>query len=319
MVPLDGSPFSETALPLALTLARHAEATVHLTYVYTPSVPDSLFDLKPAQLYQQEQNELEQMRIYLTDLAERLATQWHIAVTPTILDGPIVETLIAQSQDIQADLIVMCTHARGSFQRAFLGSVADELVRRSYAPVLLLHPTNTTKQVASEPIGTPLRRIVVALDGSPLAEHALGPALALKQLTNAELTLVQAALPTATDYIGLADAMSTGSQILDLREAEAAIYLEGVATELQQRGINVATKVLVEQPVQAILHVATEEQADLIVLATHGRGGFGRALLGSITDQIIRRSPIPVLVCRPDTGARVSLKPTTAQHSLFGL
>ena len=137
--------------------------------------------------------------------------------------------------------------------------------------------------------------MLVPLDGSALAEQALGPALDLARLMEARCTLLWVVesdnAPPASAPGG--DALAEGAAV-----TEAEAYLRHVARQLQDEGFSVQTRVVVARhAADAIVEQA--RGSGLIALATHGRGGVRRLLLGSVADAVIRGGSAPVLVCRP--------------------
>jgi nucleotide-binding universal stress UspA family protein len=134
-----------------------------------------------------------------------------------------------------------------------------------------------------------LRTILLPLDGSPLAERALTYAARLARRSEASITLVEAVQADVGPDLNPNDAQVqlTG---------RAKEYLATIAGHLRADGIKAETHVCSDAPVHAILDVAARYQADLIVMSTHGRGGLGRMLYGSVADQILRRATIPVLL-----------------------
>ena len=81
---------------------------------------------------------------------------------------------------------------------------------------------------------------------------------------------------------------------------EANVYLDRIAARMKQDGFEVETRVLVDsRPASAILSYADDHEVDLIAMATHGRGGVPRAVMGSVTDKVVRGAHRPVLVVRP--------------------
>jgi nucleotide-binding universal stress UspA family protein len=128
--------------------------------------------------------------------------------------------------------------------------------------------------------------IVVPLDGSALAELALPYALTLARAAQGRLILLHAAPESAV------------RRRPDV-EVQIAADLDGLAELLNKDGIVVSTQLSHEAPAQAITQTAREQRADLIVMGTHGRGGIGRALYGSVADQVLRSSPVPVFLVSP--------------------
>jgi nucleotide-binding universal stress UspA family protein len=187
---------------------------------------------------------------------------------------------------VKADLVVMTTHARGPVARFFLGSMADELVRRSAVPVLLVPPGPEPTRLIPQPAP---EHVVVPLDGSALAEEALGPAADLARLLKADCSLLRVVEPSPTQRV------PEGRQ-----EADAWAYLGRVAGRLHEQGLTVRVRVVsARHPAEAILEEARGLKNAVIALATHGRGGVRRMLLGSIADKVVRAACCPVFVYRP--------------------
>jgi len=284
LVPLDRSSFAEQALPLALGIARRANARLDLVEVHTnyalddPHAAWAPFDPQmDAEWKRQEQ-------VYLEATAKWLASVSPVSITTAVLGGSTVlpelvaDSVLERVRACETDLIVVSTHARGLLNRLGFGSITDEFVRRAGVPVLVLPPRETAPAVIPELI---LNDVLIPLDGSPLAEQVLGPALELAHLMEAGCCLLRVAggLPEA---------------------AKAEGYLNGVATRLRGQGLQVRTRVLVAQhPAEAILEEAAAQTSSLIALATHGRGGLNRLLLGGVADQLVRAAASPVLVYRP--------------------
>jgi nucleotide-binding universal stress UspA family protein len=305
LVPLDGSAFAEHALPLALTLARRAGATLQVLRV-VPSlsvvVPEGVGWLDADLLGQLRA----QVEAYLDEVVKRLAAVSSVPVSGAVQQGDVAVCIHDHAVRSGADLVVMSTHGRGALARFWLGSVADELLRRLPMPVLLVRPREGPAILSTEP---DLSRVVLPLDGSELAEQVLEPAAALAGLIpGAEITLLRVVKPALREeYLpegsAAAEARSLLEQVGALQGqmiAEAEEYLAGVAGRLRNSGLRVRTCVsTAEQPAVAILKEATEQRTGLIALETHGRRGLSRLILGSVADKVMRGSPVPVLVHRP--------------------
>jgi nucleotide-binding universal stress UspA family protein len=304
LVPLDGSPFAEHALPLALAVARRAQAALRLVYVHTP-----LAEVYPVE-YPVTDDGLDceiksRQRVYLEDAARRIAAVAPVSVSCNIREGAIAPAIRQETGETKADLVVMTTHGRGPLARFWLGSVADALVRELSVPLLLVRPALGKADWSREP---PLKHLLVPLDGSPLAESILDPAFEFGNMFGVDYTLLRAVEPVVPTSGSLeaafgpgVEALLQGQQKLEAKfRAEAEQYLDGVAQRLRTRPATVQTRVVVEQhPVTAILQDAATPNVDVIALATHGRRGVSRLLLGSVADKVIRGSHVPVLVYRP--------------------
>ena len=168
LLAVDGSTFGEQALPLALSVAQ-----IPCDRTRCPRARAILYRQPCAGTIRDEQLRHSE-RLYLESLLERLQGTG-IEIETALLDGPIADALNNEAEAIGASLIVMTTHGRGAFGRFWLGSVADLLVRQTRVPLLLLRPREGAQELTLEPT---LQSILIPLDGSPLAEQILGPAVA---------------------------------------------------------------------------------------------------------------------------------------------
>jgi nucleotide-binding universal stress UspA family protein len=298
MVPLDGSRFGEQALPLAAAIARQSGAALQLVHKHVPPAPvhpDSVLADDPR--LDPRSRKLE--RGYLDAIVTRLSGDVLGKVSATLLDGPLADTLVKHAVESGADLVVMTTHGRGPLQRFWLGSVADALMRRLPMPLLLVRPREEDEE---EPPTDPLpRRVLVPLDGSPHAERILRPALGVGRLAGAEYHLLQVVAPVPILGYDMAAYAPAGTDLaLTVQlQRQAAAYLEKVAGRLRDEGLVVyAHAVVGPSAASAILEQGRSLQCDLIALETHGRGGLGRLLLGSVADKVVRGASVPVLVHR---------------------
>ncbi len=142
------------------------------------------------------------------------------------------------------------------------------------------------------------RSLMVPLDGSPFAEHALPFAASIARRTGAALQIVQAHVPVASLYSG-SELVADLTLDSTIRENETA-YLDGVAKRLTEAVPVRVSRTLVDGMVADALHEqALAAAADLVVMATHGRGPFSRFWLGSVADALVRRLPMPILLVRP--------------------
>ncbi|MFO7170142.1 MAG: universal stress protein [Chloroflexota bacterium] len=312
MVPLDGSAFGEHALPLALTIARRSGAAVHLAHVCVPPSPHDL-----VHLLHPDSDDLSmqaRIRLYLDQLATNLSERWEVPITTSVLVGPVVPTLREHALALGADMVVLTTHGRGSLARLAVGSVADALVRSLPLPVLLTRPRDGVLDLLESAYERVCRRVLIPLDGSALAEAVLEPAVAFGQLFDAEYTLLQAVDPPLLGYALTAHATGIDQRALDVWREESLGYLEQVAQRLRERQLQVKTDIALGYAPQAILEYAHEHTFDLIALATHGRSGVARMLMGSTADAVVCRSSTPVLVIRPPA---ITERREPAEHEML--
>jgi nucleotide-binding universal stress UspA family protein len=254
IVPLDRSPFSEQALPIAGTLAGRFQAP--LTLVHVAESQQSFMDADNPQSY----------------LAEIAASDHfqQIDVRSAVGQGDIVRNINRLAREHRADLLVMCSHGHSGVKRLVLGSVAEALLHSRVRPILIVPPDASHT----------FQRILVALDGSDFSEQALPYAETLAKELSAELLLL--AVPQAPD------------EVQGARESQA--YLNKVADTLKQHRLKVHTVVAGRSPAETIIEQSMTDSVDLIVLATRGRGGVARLLLGSVAGQVVRGASCPVLL-----------------------
>ncbi|HEU4953877.1 MAG TPA: universal stress protein [Gemmatimonadales bacterium] len=297
MVPLDGSAFAETALPIAYDLARQHDAGVHLVRVHQPPIPvarsggvaayDPAFDL-----------DLEREgRWYLDVLLGRIEAHERARSATAHPHGRVLQSLTEYIQHQGIDLVVMTTHARGGVSRMWLGSVADGLIRHAAVPVLLLRPGRQASPTSGP--GPMFRRVLIPVDGGPMEKDMVEHAIALAGMSGVEYMLLRVvtegalsvgpALPHRGADAGSRTQRATVQTTLDLQ-----------AESLRARGVTVRPQVIVnDDPAEGILRYAAEHDVDLIAMATRSRGGLERLLLGSVADRVLRQAGIPLLLRNP--------------------
>jgi nucleotide-binding universal stress UspA family protein len=295
LVPLDRTLFAEQALPLALSIARRANARLDLVEVHALyALEDSTAHRAPFEPDRDAERK-RQEQLYLDATAKWLTSMSPVSASAGVLSGSAVlpetvaDSILERARAGNADLIVMATHGRGPLGRFGLGSVADELIRRAPIPVLLLRPGDKALGIIPEPV---LDIILILLDGSALAEQVLEPALDLARVMEGRCSLLR----VVESQSARADRVPGGSP----EKAQAEAYLEHVAARVRDQGVPVRTRVVVARhAVEAILEEAAAQSSNLIALATHGRGGIQRLLWGSVADKLVRAAASPVLVYRP--------------------
>ena len=229
-------------------------------------------------------------------MADRLERDSTAPVTSALLEGPVVEVIHERALGCGVDLVVMATHGRGPLSRFWLGSVADQLIRRVAAPLLLVRP----HEGEARPVV--VRHVLVPLDGSEQAEQVIGRAFDLAALLAADVTLLRVVEPVILPERRWAGNAAGGMDpaLLHRLEADARGYLERVVISLNGLASRLATRVVVNRrAADAILAEAAAREGTLVALATHARRGLARLVLGSVADKVIRGTTAPVLVYRP--------------------
>lgn len=286
LIPLDGSEFAEQALPLAIAVTARTGATLHLVRVeepiYSEAPPGNGSDVGD----------------YPAALAERIATEAGIPTTTARLPGRTVDILAGYAERNGIELVVIATHGLSGWDRLWRGSITDSLIKELHLPFLTIRPIEEGGGGTLE--FEEIEHVVVPLDGSPAAESILGHAVALGG-PDARISLIQVVpAPVPNDPASVSMALTLDQATVDAERANALAYLEATAREISHLVHRVDTAVILEpRPLDSILAYADQQDADLIAIATYGRGGIRRRGLGSVARDLLRSADVPVLVFRP--------------------
>ena len=259
---------------------------------------DLEYSLHPIYDSQLEANERAALEIALLPDQKLLQHDGYSVSSMVRFGDPATEIAeVARYADI--DIVAMATHGQTGLRHLLMGSVAEDVLRNLNIPILMIRPTDRAEErVLTRPAERRLTALV-PLDGSPVAEQALGCATALALHNGARLVLA-AIEPTAGD-ISLAEVGAMPYWVL--ADHEAAIvrlneYLKQTAERLTRMGLTVETRLAEGSPAEELLRVSAAEQADLIVMTTRGRSGMERLLMGSIAAKVLQNAHVPVLLAR---------------------
>ena len=303
LVTLDGSEFGEQALPFTKAIAEKTGAAVNISHVSCCDPPTDLIQNTPFQyegvsMEAYAEKHADEQRAYLK--RQEVALKAELPgnrVCSALLEGYVTEALERHAREIDAKLIIMTTHGRTGVSRAWLGSVADSLVRNSTFPLLVIRPLEDGETFPS----ARFEHFLVPLDGSETGEKILEPALALAKAMGSRLTFLHVVSPHVT--LG-ARVSPLPSGHLEDRLAKAEAYLAEVTERVGGEGVEADYRIESHfAPARAILNCAEEAGVDLIAIATHGYTGVKRAILGSVTDKVLRAAKWPLLLDRPEGAA----------------
>ena len=299
VVPLDGSALAEQALQPAYYLAHRLHAAVEIVHVYEPTLKvryasgappiDTRFDA-----------ELRQAAVaYLDAIFEREVEAADMTVSTKLLEGPVVKTLAAHVAALDRPLVVMTTHGRSGIGRALVGSVAEWLVRSATVPVLAIRA-----RTASEPaIASRFGRVLVPIAGAEFGTHIVERTAGIFGTSEVEYVLFHAVLPVP--ILNAADPAIIPSLVdMDAEKKAANDLLADLSEPLRARGARVTTLIVIDaNPASAIRAAASDTNADVISMATHGHRGVKRLVLGSVADSVLRHATVPLLLVRPSRSA----------------
>lgn len=296
LVPLDGTVFSERALPLASTIARATGSRlVLMRAAWAPQQPgmDTL---------ESQQWAIREAHMYLESVAQGLKAQdlpVELSAPHALADVAILREIAVQG----ADLVVMASHRQPNRQHEIVGSIAQSVLSSSPVPVIVLrveeHVHPSPRPHAPE--------ILVPLDGSAFAETVLPFAVDLAQALHWSLTLLRVLPePGQPGFVP--------ERYLD-EEAEAVSYLVNTASSLRKKGVKVRTDAKAGPPARTILEQCHLHDASMIAMATHGRTGQRQLAFGSVTLAVLRESDRPLLLIHPseETPAQRTTEPGLAE------
>ena len=292
MAPTAGDEIEKPAIAIAVRLARQFDAELHLVRAEAaPVAVDPIPGKNPLTITDRDWREARQDRFRkLESVGAPCRALGQIRVTTALVDGIVNPTLLDYARRLKVDLIVMSSHLRGGLQRLTLGSTADYLIRNSEIPVIIAKPSLTVSDDVSQAIS----RIVVALDGSGLAEQIMPHVSELALRLGASVSLLRVLTP---QNYAQQQIMQPGLPWWDADISEAYSYLAGVGENLGRDGIAFTTEVILGDNVAtAILEYVGATNADLLAIATSGAGGFKRLVFGSVADELTRKSPTSMLV-----------------------
>lgn len=282
LFPTDGSEGADVALSHVLDLAASFDSTVHLLNV-ADTARDSVVQIEGDVVDVLER----EGKRFLEEAAER-ANQRRVDTITEVLQGTPYSTIVDYAGSRDVDLIAMPTHGRRGLHRLLLGSTTERVVRRSAVPVLTINPTEDGQ------VRYPYGDVLVPTDGSECAMEALSMGADVAKAEDAVLHLLSIVSVTSLGVDVRSDVFrqeyeASAKRILD--QAERSARTAGVES--------------VEQTVEsgpsihsAILSYAEDHDVGLVVVGTHGRTGLDRYLLGSVTEYLVRTSPVPVLTVR---------------------
>jgi nucleotide-binding universal stress UspA family protein len=302
LFPTDFSEGSKRAFPQAAFLADWHDAELHVLNVTGRHRHD----------YQETTENFPISVDTLSDWLRRPAqsvsgTNWPDLEALTIVQEQLesatpAEAIVGYADETDIDLIVMGTHGRRGVDRMLFGSVTEEVVRKAPCPAF------TVRQDAEVTPDQAIRRILVPIDFSDTSEAAVHHAKEIALTYGAELNLLHVVeQPFYPSSYGMDSVSFPTQEIVDRVETQLGdLAREEIGYE------HVMVEATVGHPPSSILDYVETNEIDLVVIATHGRTGLDRVLIGSVAERVLRQSPTPVFVVKPD---RKSLLPSSAARA----
>lgn len=293
LYPTDFSETAEQALQHALFLAEQFEAELHMLHAVVlhendPSDVERKFPEPPdilSHLFEIADSEMAR-------LLEKTSAKTFTLREAKVRGFAAGEVTLEYAAKHDIDLIVMGTHGRRGPARVFLGSVAQEIVRHAECPVLTLRRREEPREIEA------IKNILVPIDFSEHSANAVAYAKQLAGLYGAELQLLHAIEEPVYPYFYTpAGGYSVPKQLEELR-IKADEALDKVLAEAAGPPVEVEKFVVTGRPSTEIARFASENDSDMIVIATHGLSGLERLLLGSTSEQVVRLADCPVFTVK---------------------
>ncbi|HET8840460.1 MAG TPA: universal stress protein [Ktedonobacteraceae bacterium] len=328
LVPLDGSERAEQALPVAACIARSSGGSVILLQVIDIQMVAYAYVTPQPLRASHIEASLNRARSYLTELTtssmfKGVPTEIHVPF------GSVTSQILSVADASQVDSMVLTSHGYTGVTRWVLGSVAEYVVRHGSVPVLLLQEGNASRTDLSPETDRPVHALV-PLDGSFLAKAALSPAVflvsALAAPARGTLHLTQVVKPAKTEE----------GHKNRVRKAET--YLRVMADQVHKEllassdalDLTITWSVAVHQDAaEGIMSGAACEEhtgretgsggCEVIAMATNGRSGLRRWVIGSITERVLTKTRRPLLIVRPSEESRKHRVPTEVHERTFPL
>lgn len=290
LVPLDGSPMAEAALPAAAFFAAKFDAAVTLLHVIERNAPREVHG-------QQHLNKAEDAATYLRDIA-RLTfpadahVDFHVHTTEV---DDVAGGIAAHAKKPAHDLVIMCSHGRGKAFHLFFGSIAQKVISMGSLPALVMRPG---KDEDLEPFSC--ESMLLPLDGDEEHSQALPAAKELARACGSVIHLL-VVIPGFGDLSGPRAVTSRFlpgaiSKILEMSVHQAEEYIRSQMEALLSEGFAADADVLRGDPAAVIEDTARASGAGLIVMTTHGKSGMDAFWSGSVTHKLSSLSRIPIML-----------------------
>lgn len=278
----DGSEFSEGAIREAIGLAKTCSSKL-LAISVVETNPE--YETMAPRLVEME---IEKARGHLEAVKERAAKE-NVECKIVVRQGEesyrfIVEEALAN----RAEIIIMGRRGRTGLKRLMMGSVTAKVI--GHAPCNVLVVPRAAK--------VELRRILAATDGSRYSEAAAMEAIAIAKRSGAILTVVSVVPSEAASPFDIVHSEMQRGLIAEKEQKAAECSIKNVKAIADKEGVGVEGLILEGRPYEAITNEASEKNADLVVMGSHGRTGLEKLLMGSVTERVIGLAHCAVLVVK---------------------
>jgi nucleotide-binding universal stress UspA family protein len=296
LIPTDGSDSAEAAAARGFDLAAQLDAAVHVLSVADSGLATSATYVGDSPRIRDRLRE--QADAHATRLAEE-GRERGLDVEPVVREGIPAQEIVDYAGEQGLDAIAMGTSGRGGVARVVVGSVTDKVVRTATVPVL------TINRAAIDDGTGVVDSVLLPTDGSEPAEAAAARGVDLAEQVDATVhcfSVVDEGVASGLDSLATDDGAVPSDQLTE----QAADHVDQVATTATDCDIECVSATATGDPAEEIVEYAADNDLDLIVMGTSGRGGFRRAIVGSVTDEVVRTASVPVLTVRAGTSSSLA-------------
>jgi nucleotide-binding universal stress UspA family protein len=290
LLPTDFSPSSAPAFRYAVEWAKVFEAQLTLLHVH-PLHPGLDIDAAVAKKFLDEQRKVarEELENLLAEARQQVPS-----ASMELLAGLPSEYICQVAREKKCDLIIMGTHGWTGFNRVLFGSVAERVIQRAPCPVLSIPHREPEDISAMHPLQILPRQVVLPLEFSDCSMDAYEYAVQIAKWFDVPLTLVHAIEPLSYSL----DFTLTHPLQEKTNRDKVEKRLVDLTAVLSEQGLSARYELLDKPTIVGILETSAIQQADLIVMGTHGRKGLTRLVLGSTASKVLEQSPYPVLTVK---------------------
>jgi nucleotide-binding universal stress UspA family protein len=291
LVPLDGSAFAEQAIPLALGIAEQTGAVLNLVHVFVPAEVLDPYDALHFVDVSLKSLKHDKHR-YLADVVDKIAATSSAFVASRVIDGRAVPPSLDKVPGLDADLVVMATHGRGTLGRFLSGSVAHSLLQRMSVPVILVPGTEDPVTFNAKTVD----HVLLPFDGAEMSEKVLKPFMDLGVFPTARHSLLHV-VPLVPKHVVRGYALRTEWVPSRRNWISGMQYLQPLARSLRVDGRHVHTKVVSsDEPFgQVALRSAEQDDVGLIAIAYRRQWPLARLLWPNTSEYLFRNTSRPIM------------------------
>ncbi|MGR3294383.1 MAG: universal stress protein [Candidatus Scalindua sp.] len=288
LVAIDFSEYSKVALDICLGASRCMKTKLYVLHTIE-KFPHDYLHLLSSTAHTDMKQKLEEDAIAKIKamIPEEIREKGDI-ISMVRFGKPFLE-IIQVAKEENVDLLVIGTHGRAGVDRVILGSVAERIVRKAGCPVMVIRDRKHTG----------FKRIIVPIDFSDCSRKALEYAIATAKAHNSKLTILHVYEESFIEpYVNAANSEEEAGEIMKAIEQVNETKYDEFLKTIDLRGVEYDKLLVKGIPEAEIVEIAMEQQADLVVMGTHGRAGIKHILIGSTAEEVVRAVHCDIIIVK---------------------